>query len=311
MNKLVILAILGATTTTAYAQDASGPFTLNVRGGIVMSLADYPYALSSADDVVVDSVATSDFGFGDYLAATIAKDDLFGNVGGEFTISYLRVTGAADVGDIPGTANCAPNIYDVISLSHNQCMDGAATQNTTTLLQARALATYDYPNSGVQVVGGLGYLDFDSNSNGMMYYPGESSVQNRTSSFSGFGLVLGLRQDFEVFKRSTLNIEGLVGVFSGDQGLNITDDYDGTPGAFSKSRNTEVYTLEVTASLSSPAKWLNPNAEFEWGLTYVHVFNVMDTTNYNSTVTGTFGSSGSTKGDFDAVSLFFGLTMPL
>jgi hypothetical protein len=302
-------------STAAQAENAARPFKLNVRGGIAYSFSDYPFALSSADGTTADSIATSDLGVGDFRSVSLAHDELFGSVGGELGFSYLRASGSDLAGDSSGAGNCTPGLFDLISLSHNQCMNSAATVNETTLKQVRAVATYRYQDMGLQVLAGLGYLDFSTESTGQMYYPGEFSAQSRNSSFSGPGLLLGARKDFGIIYGNTrLNLEGFVGAYRGDRDLKIDDQYEGTTGALTKSESGTAYTLELTASFLSDANWAGSGSQFEWGVSYIRAFDVFDSSNYNSAVKGTFGSAAateSTKDDFDAVVIFAGLTVPM
>lgn len=302
-------------SSAAQAENAAKPFKLNVRGGISYSFAEYPFALSSADGTTVDSIATSDLGVGDFWSISLAHDELFGSIGGELGFSYLQTAGSDLAGDSAGAGNCTPEIFDLISLSHDLCMNSAATVNETKLLQFRAVATYRYPDMGLQVLAGLGYLDFSTESTGQMYFPGELSAQSRDSSFSGPGLLLGVRKDVGViYGKTRLNLEGIVGAYWGDRDLRIDDQYEGTSGSLQTSENGTAYTLELTASFIADANWAGSGSQFEWGVSYIRAFDVFDSSNYNSAVLGTFGSAaatGSTKDDFDAVVIFAGLTIPM
>jgi hypothetical protein len=106
----------------------------------------------------------------------------------------------------------------------------------------------------------------------------------------------------------------MVGAFWGDRDLKIDDQYISTVGSFKKSESGTAYTLELTASFLTDAKWAGSGSQFEWGVSYIRAFDVFDSSNYNSAVLNTYGSAaetGSTKEDFDAVVVFAGLTIPM
>ena len=193
MRHIAVATAFVLLSTAAQAENAARPSKLNVRGGIGYSFSDYLFALSSTDGTTADGIATSDLGVGDFWSVSLAHDELFGSICGELGFSCLRAAGSDLAGDSSGACNCTQGLFGLISLSHNLCMNSAATVNETTLKQFRAVATYRY-----QDMAGLGYLDFSTESTGQMYYPGEFSAQSRDSSFSGPGLLLGARKDFGI-----------------------------------------------------------------------------------------------------------------
>ena len=125
MRHIAVATAFVLLSTAAQAENAAGPFKLNVRGGIAYSFSDYPFALSSADGTTADSIATSDLGVGDFWSVSLTHDELFGSIGGEMGFSYLRAAGSDLAGDSSGAGNCTPRLFDLISLSQNQCITSA------------------------------------------------------------------------------------------------------------------------------------------------------------------------------------------
>ena len=313
MFKFLLSVAAVVSAVPAFAESTDKPLEFSLRGGVSASGSDYPYALVSDDNVTANAVLNSNFGYGGFAAVALAHDSLLGQFGGEIGLSYLQVEGDDAFGENPGSGTCTPGVYDVITVSHGACMDGAATDSKTKLTQMRAVLTHAYTNSNLQVLAGLGYLDFSSNSTGQMYYPGESSSQQRKASFEGMGVVIGARKELsQPFGSYKLNLEGIAGAYWGDRDLRIVDEYVGTNGFLNSSEGGTAYTIEVTASFVKDTSWPGPDSQFEWGATYVHAFDVMDTANRNANVIGQFGAparSGSTKDDFGALSLFAGLKL--
>ncbi|HEY9037606.1 MAG TPA: hypothetical protein VIN05_01500 [Roseovarius sp.] len=314
MYKFLLSVVAVISAAPVFAEPIDKPLEFSFRGGVSASGSDYPYALASTGFVSVGSILTSDFGYGGFAAVALTHDSLFGQFGGEIGLSYLQVEGDEAYSIDSGLGDCnlgSPGVFDVITLSHRECMDGADTDSKTTLTQMRAVLTHAYADSSLQVLAGLGYFDFSSNSTGQMYYPGETSSQQRNASFEGMGVVIGARKELDQpFGSYRLKLEGLAGAYWGDRDLRIVDEYVGINGFLDSSRGGTAYTIEVTASFLKDTAWPGPESQFEWGATYVHAFDVMDTANRNAVVIDRFGApaqSGSTKDDFGALSLFAGL----
>ncbi len=296
-KSMLALAMVAGLPSLAYAGD-----TLTIRGGYGGALTDYTYALKNSKNNTVDS----SYGTGVYGHATLASDDMFGSVGGEISMSYNRLSNDNKVNDPP-----ACKYYDVISLSHDACMDGAETSNVTKFGQFRVMAARNHEGSGTQLLGGLGVLGVSSYANGEMSYEDEESKIGRSNYFTGMGLLVGARKSFQVSNNAMLTVDGFAGAYTGNRDVKINDVYEGTYGSLSKKDRQTVFSLDLSASVAVPAKSIATGGLFEVGVSYTRLFNVIDATNYNQTTAGDYGYRGSDSEDVDALSLFFGLQIPL
>ncbi|MBO9435664.1 hypothetical protein J7394_15695 [Ruegeria sp. R13_0] len=297
--RMLLLCAFGALVL---ASSAWAETKLTLRGGYSTSGSNYPYAYDELDQTLIDS----GYGDGIYGYVGLSRKDLWGGYGGEISFSYNRITDSDNYSD---GGRCST--LDVISLSHEFCMEGAETANATRFSQIRVLATRELPSSGVEVMGGLGVLDFSSVSRGMMFFPGELSAQRRETDYTGVGLVLGARKDFAISGATVLRFEGFAGVYTGDRDLNIDDVWTSEVGDLSRSDRQTVYSLDLTASVAVPIDRVLAGGAFEFGVAYTKLFNVMDTTNYNSVTRASIGETGSLDSDVDAFSVFVGLQIPL
>ncbi|MES0825901.1 hypothetical protein [Ruegeria sp. SCP11] len=302
MTKFSRVCASGVVGALILSSQAIADTKLTLRGGYGTSFSDYPYAYDNFDQSVIES----DYGSGFYGHIALTDDAMFGSLGGEISFTYNRLT---DDDDYDDGDRCST--FDVISLSHSLCMNGAETENTTRFGQFRIMATHEYPDQGVQVLGGVGVLDFSSKSDGMMFYPGESSDQHRSNDFTGIGLLLGARKSFQLRGQTSLQIEGIAGVYSGNRSLKINDEWVGNIGELAINDQQTVYSLDLSANVSVPAERIVSGGMFEFGVAYTRLFNVMDTSNYNPDTLPVVGNPGSVDDDVDALSVFFGLQIPI
>ncbi len=294
---MLALAVVAALPSLASAEDR-----LTIRGGYGGALTDYTYAHKNSKNNTVDS----SYGTGVYGHATLASEDMFGSVGGEISMSYNRLSNDSKVNDRP-----ACKYYDVISLSHEYCMEGAETSNVTKFGQFRVMAARNHAGSGTQLLGGLGVLGVSSYANGEMSYDDEESDIRRSNYFTGMGLLVGARKSFQVSNNTILTVDGFAGAYTGNRDVKINDVYEGDYGSLSKKDRQTVFSLDLSASVAVPADRIASGGLFEVGVAYTRLFNVIDATNYNQYVAENYGYKGSANEDVDALSLFFGLQIPL
>ncbi|MEM9239546.1 MAG: hypothetical protein AAGB07_06165 [Pseudomonadota bacterium] len=294
---LVCAACLCGLSSIASAQSK-----LTVRGGYAFSNMDYPYAF----DLFDQSQINSDYGEGVFGHIGYSNDTIFGSFGGEVSFTYHRLTNSDSYSD---GGRCTT--YDIISLSHVLCMEGAETSSTTRFGQFRLMAKQKLAGSGLEIMGGIGVLDFSSDSSGMMFFPGESSSQSRSNDYTGVGLVVGTRKEFVISGATTLQLEGFAGAYTGDRDLTVNGEWVGNVGELSQTNSQTVYSLDLSASVAVPVQAIGAGSKFEFGLAYARIFNVMDTTNYNTTTLGIVGPTGSLNDDVDAFSVFVGLQIPM
>ncbi len=295
---------------------ATAEGTLTLRGGYAQAMEEYPFAaIEGVADDKPKKIFEADYGGGLYSHIAYANDAMFGSIGGEISLSYSKLTG--DTTKVP-VSDDDVYVYDVIALTHDDYVSGAKTSNDTQLGQLRAMASYDSSGSGMQFLGGIGVMHLSSDIHGSTLYPGEYSKIDRSTDYTGLGLVLGARKSFPVTDYAVLQIEGFAGAYSGDRKVNIKDQYlsSGDKGYFSKKDKHTVFSLDLAASLAMPVDRFSKGSVFEVGLAYNRVFNVMDTSNYNSYTDGSPDAdfsyrTGSDSDDIDALSLFFGLQIPL
>ncbi len=93
--------------------------------------------------------------------------------------------------------------------------------------------------------------------------------------------------------------------------MKISDHFAGVSGSLSQQERQTVFSLDLSASVAVPANGIASGGLFEVGVAYTRLFNVIDATNYNQTTAGDYGYRGSDSEDVDALSLFFGLQIPL
>ncbi len=324
MSKIVnrlALGVLAATGVPSFAL-ADGPSAvvekeviapvpskgkLTIRGGYSSSSSAYPFAVLDVD--LLDSayrVYESEYGTGHFGHLAYSHDSLFGAFGGEVSFSFNQLSN-----DDRTPHSDAADIYDVISISHEDGMEGAETANETQFSQFRLMATYTHQASGFQLLGGLGAVDFSSDSEGQMFLPGYYSRRYRSNDYKGHGLVIGARKVFSVTQNVQLQLEGFGGAYTGDRNLKIRDNYDTYPDSFAKENEQTVYSLDLSASVAMPMERVVPGGLFEFGVNYTQLFNVIDTSNYNSHHLVDYKRSGSVEDDVEALSLFFGLQIPL
>ena len=293
---------------------ATAEQSITIRGGLAVSPDQYPYAVATdAGPPTIDDIAESPYGHGGLLSFTYSRSDVFGGYGLEASLSAMQLFGEDTVGEpAPGTAACAPSIYDVFTLSHGNCMDGAEVSNTATAIQGRALASRRVSASGTEVLAGLGVLSFENSIDGMMIYPFEASDQERRNSFLGAGLVVGARHTMPISATWTLGAEAFGGVYRGDREVSIRDDYVGTIGILDQSETVTVYSLDLAVSMERDATLFGRNGSLAFGVAYTGIYDAVDTANYNANVfgTGVDSPTGSIEDDFNAVSLFVGFTIP-
>ncbi len=300
-TKALALAIISALPSMAVAEG-----TLTIRGGYGTSSYNYPFAY----DYSRENVFEADYGLGAYVSAAYANDAMFGPVGGEVSLTYNHLSGD----QYDNVDDC--DVVDIIAVSHDDCVDGARTSNDTSIGQLRIMADYDLSNSGLQLLGGFGVLQVSSDISGQTVYPGEYSKIARSTDYTGLGLVAGARKTIPITNNAILQLEGFGGVYSGDRELNIADIYLTSGDKLSNSERETVLSLDLAASVAIPVDRIARGGMFEFGVAYTRLFNVMDTSNYNLYTDGGPSSDydvnpGSLNDDIDALSLFFGLQIPL
>ncbi|MDA7964675.1 hypothetical protein [Ruegeria sp.] len=292
----------GLALAAAIPSLAAADGKLTVRGGYGGSFSDYLYAYDEVDQTTIDS----SYGEGFFGQVAYSNDAMFGAYGGELSFTYNRLSGDSAYDD---GGRCST--LDIISLSHDLCMEGAETSSGTWFGQFRAMAAYEPSDNGLQILGGLSVLDFSSDSHGMMIFPGEFSEQRRATDYTGLGLVIGARKSVAISQKVTLQLEGFAGAYTGNRDLRINDEYEGAVGALSSRDRQTVFSLDLAASVALPVDKLREGSLFEVGVAYSRLFNVMDTTNYNPDILAAIGSTGSLDADVDALSLFFGVQIPM
>lgn len=299
-------------SVVAHAPAASGAQReLTFRGALSTSLQEYPFAaVTTAFPGDISDVAESEYGIGGFFSLTYAHSNAFNGYGVEASLSYMQLHGDDAVGERPpGTAACAPSIYDVFTLSHGACMDGAEVSNTATAIQGRLLATRD-TSSSTRLLGGLGFVSFENSINGEMIFPGELSIQRRENDFHGLGIVVGARHSAPISSTWNLGVEGFGGVYWGDRDVSIRDNYVGTVGSFDQSEAATVHSLDLAISLERDTMMFGRDGRFEFGLAYNALYGAVDTANYNPTfAVGEDSPTGDTSDNFDAVSLYVGYSM--
>ncbi|MGI9394017.1 MAG: hypothetical protein ACR2OY_05175 [Boseongicola sp.] len=282
---------------------------LTLRGGYGESNSEYPFAVHSGNRRIYEA----GYGSGLYAHAAYANSRMFGSVGGEVSLSINKLSGD---GKTPNT-NCA--FFEVIALSRRECADSPKTSSSTQFNQFRILATRGQADNGAQLLGGLSVLQLLSDIRGNANNIQENlSEYTRKTDYTGLGLVAGARKRIPITNNALLQLEGFVGAYSGDRDLNIDDSYSSdagyVEGKLSNTNSQTVFSLDLTASVNIPAKRIAPGGMFEFGLAYTRLFNVMDTSNYNSSVAARpdgIYRPGSDSDDIDALSLFFGIQIPL
>ncbi len=294
---MLALAVVAGLPSLSYAGD-----TLTIRGGYGGALTDYTYALNNSKKNTVES----SYGTGVYGHAALASDDMFGSAGGEISMSYNRLSNGNKYHD-----PIAGRVVDVLSLSHDTRARGAKTSNVTKFGQFRVMATREHSGSGAQMLGGLGVLGLSSYSSGNTIYPGDDSEIHRSNYYTGMGLVVGARKAFQVSSNAILQVDGFAGAYTGNRDVKISDHFAGVSGSLSQQERRTVFSLDLSASVAVPANGIASGGLFEVGVAYTRLFNVIDATNYNQTTAGDYGYRGSDSEDVDALSLFFGLQIPL
>ncbi|MGI9369686.1 MAG: hypothetical protein ACR2O2_12695 [Ruegeria sp.] len=302
MGKNLSGIVLGLVAAVGVSSMAVADSNLTIRGGYGGSLTDYQYARKESTGKKLES----NYGDGLFGQVVLSDDDMFGIVGGEISMSYNRLSGDDKTYD---AGSC--DVIDVISLSHDSCMRGAQTSNTTQIGQFRVLASRTHSGTGAQLLGGLGVLGVSSSVQGDMIYGTEDSAIGRSNYFSGMGLVLGGKKAYQISNKATLQLEGFAGVYSGNRDLKINDYYEGDTGSLVKQDRQTVYSLDLAASVAMPVESIASGSMFEVGIAYTRLFNVIDETNYNDYIVENYGFKGSADEDVDALSLFFGLKIPL
>lgn len=305
-------AFLFLVTALAIPTVAGADQTLSFRGGIAGSLQQYPYAVAStAFPPTVDVVADSSYGIGGFASVAYGVSDLFNGYGLEASLSFTRLEGDDAFGEpAPGPGSCAPGIYDVLTLSHGSCMDGAEVTNTSISGQARLLGTRTLSATGTQVLAGFGVLSFQNDIDGMMIYPGDISRQSRDTDFLGAGIVFGARHNMPVSGTWTLGLEGFGGVFRGDHETRIRDSYNGAVGALDLNEVSNVYSLDLAASVERDVSAFGRPGSVEVGVSYNALFGAGNTANFGPFfASGNSSPTGSTRDTFDAISLFAGYTL--
>jgi hypothetical protein len=302
------IVVAAAASPMPHAPEQS----LTFRGGIGTSLQEFPYAVvteSAPPDF--DSVAESGYGNGGFLSVTYSNSSVFNGFGIEASLSFLQLNGDDNVGEpAPGPGDCDPSIFDVFTLSHALCMDGAEVSNTATALQGRLLASRALTASNTVLLGGVGFVSFENVIEGGMFYPTEFSEQRRESDFRGAGFVVGARHSAPVISEWRLRVEGFAGVYWGDSEVSIRDNYVGTEGSLNLSDSTTAYSLDIAVSMERDTMMFGRDGSFEFGVAYNALYNVVNTANYNPTFDiGSASPTGSTGDDFDAINLFVGYTM--
>ncbi len=304
MNKNISKSMLALAVVAGLPSLASAEDRLTIRGGYGGALTDYTYALKASTDATVDA----NYGNGIFGHASLASDDMFGSVGGEISMTYNRLSND-DKSVGPPVPYC--DVVDVISLSHDSCSRGAKTSNTTQLGQFRVLATRDFSGSGTQLLGGLGVMGLSTGSHTTTIYEDTPSEIHRSNYYTGMGLVVGARKAFQVSNNAILQIDGFAGAYTGNRDVKISDHYDGVSGSQSLQDRHTVFSLDLSTSVAVPAESFASGGLLEFGVAYTRLFNVIDATNYNQFVAENYGYKGSDSEDVDALSLFFGLQIPL
>lgn len=308
MKPVFVLLVTSLTIPTV----ASADQTLSFRGGVAGSLQQYPYAIASVAGLpAIDDIGESDYGIGGFVSVTYGISDVFNGYGLEASLSFMQLEGDDAFGEpAPGSGATTPAIFDVLTLSHGVGMDGAEVSNTATSGQARLLGTRTLSATGTQVLAGLGILSFQNDIDGMMFFPGEFSVQSRETDFLGAGLVLGVRHDLPVSDTWALGLEGFGGVYRGDRELRIRDNYEGTVGMLDLTEEVTVYSLDLAVSLEREVGFFDRAGSINVGVSYNALFGVVDTANYGGNfATGNSSPTGNVNDDFDAFSLFVGYTL--
>ncbi len=280
---------------------------LTLRGGYGSSNSAYPYAVSN------NKVYEADYGSGLYGYAAYSNSRMFGKLGGEISVSTQKLS------NDESTPNTTCGVFDAISLSRRECGDYVATSSATRFNQFRVLATRENSNSGLQFLGGLGVLDLSSSITGRANNVEDNFSQfERTTDYTGLGLVAGARKAIPVGTKALLQLEGFAGVYTGDRELNINDEFSSDAGfevgKLSNSEKQTVYSLDLAASVAVPADRVLPGSMFEFSVAYTRLFGVMHTSNYNETGAprpAGFFNIGSVDDDIDALSMFFGVQIPL
>jgi hypothetical protein len=315
---LVALPIAATAGGMAEETAAVGPVasaseqSLTFRGGVGTSLQEFPYAVvTNGAPEDFDDVAESGYGNGGFLSVTYSNSSVFNGFGMEASLSFLQLHGDDEVGEpAPGTSACDPSIYDVFTLSHDACMDGAEVSNIATAIQGRLLASRALPSSNTALLGGIGFVSFENVIEGEMFYPGELSEQRRENDFHGAGFVIGARHSAPMMSDWSLGVEGFAGVYWGDREVSIRDNYVGTEGSLDTSDATTAYSLDLAVSIERDTMMFGRDGSFEFGVAYNALYNVANTANYNPTLDiGSDSPTGSTSDEFDAISLFVGYTM--
>ncbi len=322
-GKVLALAIMAGLPSLAIA-DGLAPLVepevikpkadskLTVRGGYATSTEEYPFAFEQDTGGGVatgaDEVHKAGYGDGFFGYLAYSNDAMFGRVGGEISLSHYSLSGDESVrGGTP------LSIFDGTGLTRNNSGDQANTTSETQISSLRVLTSGER-GYGTQLLAGLGALQFSSDVGVNQSRDSFQSDVNRRTDYTGLGLVAGARKAIPVSNNATLQLEGFAGVYTGDRSLDISDRFEGDSGDTYETKSVTdrqtVFSLDLSASVAVPANRIAQGGLFELGLGYTRLFNVTDTTNYNPNTKPAY-SGGSDSDDIDALSLFFGLQIPL
>lgn len=241
---------------------------------------------------------------------------MFGSIGGEVSLTYNQLSGGHAL-DPEGNAS-----LDLIGFRHFSGADEVETSSETQFGQFRIMATHDHAPSGTQLLGGFGALSFSSDiKNRRVDIAYFNTVDlKRSADYKGMGLVAGARKAIPIGNNAMLQLEGIAGVYSGHRDLKLDEVQAGgfttKHNEFSTRTRQTVNFLDLAASVELPADRIAPGGVFEFGLAYTRLFNVMDTSTYNDyshtyAKLNSISLPGSADDDVDALSLFFGLQIPL
>ncbi len=284
---------------------------LTVRGGYATSTEEYPFAFEYTGGgfaTRADEIHEAGYGDGFYGYLAYSNDAMFGRVGGEISLSHYNLSGDEDV-----SASALNSIFDSAGLSRNNGAEQANTTSDTQISSLRVLTSGNRGN-GTQLLTGLGALQFSSDVEVNQSRTDFQSDVNRKTDYTGLGLVAGARKAIPISNNATLQLEGFAGVYTGDRSVDISDHFDGDTSETYETKSVTdrqtVFSLDLSASVAVPANRIAQGGLFELGLGYTRLFNVTDTTNYNPNTKPAY-SGGSDSDDIDALSLFFGLQIPL
>jgi len=291
------------SATSSFANNFS------IRGGISSGLnTDFVYS----QDRNTGQEFTSGYGLGAMTTLTYTLDQgLWGHpVELGFQLGLLH--GRSEVVTPPTT--CGIRTY--LGLI-NDCQDSAVVTNNTLFAEGSAMLSFG--TGKTEFLAGIGALHVRNNLSAEYLYPtGYENFVQRDTRFTGAGLKLGARREFTLKNGSRFQLEGFLGAYRGSRSMSIQDIeiLTGAGGAVTDNQTANydetitAYSLEISPSLVYDAPWAGNGSTFEVGLSYKHLFNVVDTRNVVAHYDPAF-THGNLDDDISYTTVFVGLSIPL